>query len=288
MEFQTTSINKPPKIVIFGREGIGKSTFASQAPSPVFIATEDRISHLGVEAPKFGGDRNYAVAYEEVILALRWLLTNDHNYKTLVIDTVDSLQGFLYTNVCKLAGTKDIQDLKTFPYQRGYEIAGKRWAEEVTSLVEALNTVKKMWVIEIAHVEIENVNEPDKEPYSKFTLPLHKKHIKPHVINNADIIGFIDQKVIVSEDGKAKTTGELILKFKRSPAYNSKDSYGLPDSIPFPKENAWGVFVEALTPLLKKGAGDLSKAKEQHAQNKSSKIEETLKNNKEEEIHGQP
>lgn len=281
MKFTRSSINKPPKIVIFGREGIGKSTFASQAPNPIFIATEDRINHLGVEAPEYAPGRNYAISYEEVISALRWLLVNEHGFKTLVIDTVDSLQNFLYTNVCKIAGTKDIQDMKTFPYQRGYEIAGKRWAEEVTSLVEALNTQKKMWVIEISHVEVENVNEPDKEPYTKFTLPLHKKHIKPHVINNADIIGFIDQKVIVSEEGKAKTTGELVLKFKRSPAYNSKDSYGLPDILPFRKEDSWGTFIAALSPLLKKEKGDLTGAKEQHDKNKSSKLEETLKNNKE-------
>src|ERR1043165_1550675 len=85
----------PPRIEIYGTEGIGKSSFAASAPKPIFIQTEDGLSEI--ECDKFP----VAKSADEVVAALGELNTADHPYQTVVIDSLDWLERIIHTQVCK-------------------------------------------------------------------------------------------------------------------------------------------------------------------------------------------
>lgn len=250
-----TGITKPPKICIYGPAGIGKSTFAKGAPSPIYLATEDRHGHLGIDAFEFAPGRFYAINYKECINAMLFLLREEHDKKTFVLDTGDWLQHFIYEEIVQENGAQDIQDPKKLSYQRGYELAEKKWYKDIFPIIQALNTQRKMWVILIFHSDVHNIKDTEKETYGKVAPAIHKDSTQA-IVDFCDIVGFIDQKIIVSEgdDGKmrAKTIGDIVMKLGRSPAYYAKDSYGLPETLPFRKEDSWKTFYEALMPLLKK------------------------------------
>ncbi len=85
---------KPPRILVHGTEGVGKSTFASQSPKPIFIQCEDGLDEIDCE--KFP----LATTYDDVIAALTELRTGQHDYETGVIDSADWLERLIWDKLC--------------------------------------------------------------------------------------------------------------------------------------------------------------------------------------------
>ena len=90
-------IPRPQKVVIYGPEGVGKSTLAGQAPEPVFLDTEGGTHHLDVA--RFPRPRSWA----ELVAAITHLLTAEHGHQTLVIDSIDWAEKLLIEEVCRKA-----------------------------------------------------------------------------------------------------------------------------------------------------------------------------------------
>jgi len=104
---------KPSRILLYGIEGIGKSTFGSQAPKPIFIQTEDGLDEIARD--KFP----LAKAYEDVVQALGELRTEKHDYETVVIDSLNWLERLIWDKVCLDTGAKNIEKADG-GYARGY------------------------------------------------------------------------------------------------------------------------------------------------------------------------
>ena len=77
----------PPRLVLYGTEGIGKSTFGSQCPAPVFIQTEDGLAEI--DCDKFP----LATSFDDIVGYVNSLLNEPHEYQTVVIDSLDWLAG---------------------------------------------------------------------------------------------------------------------------------------------------------------------------------------------------
>ena len=84
----------PPRILIYGTEGVGKSTFASAAPRPIFVQTEDGLAQI--DCDKFP----LAASFEDVRLALCELRTQQHDYETVVVDSADWLERMIWDKLC--------------------------------------------------------------------------------------------------------------------------------------------------------------------------------------------
>jgi len=95
-------LSRPPRILLYGVEGIGKSTFGSQAPKPIFIQTEDGLNEINCD--KFP----LARSYDDVALALGELRAEKHDYETVVIDSLDWLERMIWDKVCQDTGAKNI------------------------------------------------------------------------------------------------------------------------------------------------------------------------------------
>lgn len=217
--------DRAPIILVHGTPGIGKTTFASCAPDPVFIRTEDGLGNLEVDA--------FPVAntFEEVMETLA-ALYEDHAYRTVVLDSLSALEPLIWARVAQDHEKKTIEDLG---YGKGYVIAMHYW-QEVMAAIKGLSE-RGVAPILIAHTDIVRYDSPETEPYDRYQIKLHKRAFQ-YLYEQCDVIAFATLPVMVrkqdSDDRKGRgiQKGERLLHLVEKPAYIAKNRYSMPDSVP--------------------------------------------------------
>ena len=151
----------PPRIIVYGAHGTGKSTFAANAPKPIFIQTEDGAGSLDVD--KFP----LAKSYDDVIAQLRGLAEEDHEYQTLVIDSLDWLETLIWAKLIQDRPTDEknrpVKDITDYGYGKGYDHAMEYW-QQIIDAIDYLRDHKAMMVICTAHAEIKRFDDPEADP----------------------------------------------------------------------------------------------------------------------------
>lgn len=231
---------QPPRIMIYGSEGVEKSTFAALAPNPVFVQTEDGLSEI--DCSKFP----LAKSFDDVVLQLQAVRDEQHDYGTVVIDSLDWLERLVWDRVCADYGVKSIEKADG-GYGKGYVHALTYW-RQIVSLLNDIRARKGMAVILIAHAAVERFEDPEHAAYDRYTPRLHKKACSL-VCEWVDAVLFASRRMRVdSTTGKAAPVGadggERILRTNGSPACIAKNRFGLPTELPL----SWSAFVEALKP----------------------------------------
>lgn len=229
---------QPPRIMIYGSEGVGKSTFASLAPNPVFVQTEDGLSEI--DTSKFP----LARTFDDVVMQLQAVRDEQHEYGTLVIDSVDWLERLVWDRVCADYGVKSIEKADG-GYGKGYVHALTYW-RQIVSILNDIRSKRGMAVILIAHAAVERFEDPEHAAYDRYTPRIHKKACSL-ICEWVDAVLFASRRLRVdSTTGKAAPVGadggERILRTNGSPACIAKNRFGLPTELPL----SWAAFVEAL------------------------------------------
>ncbi|MEA3211702.1 MAG: hypothetical protein QOE70_4759 [Chthoniobacter sp.] len=222
----TGRIARPQKAVIFGPEGIGKSTLAAQFPAPVFIDTEGGTHHLDVDrlpAPK---------SWADVTAAVQALASEAHEFKSLVIDTADWLEKLLVDHVCKQANKTSIED---FGYGKGYVVLAEEFAKFLASLEPLLR--RGMHVLLLAHTRIVKFEQPDAAgAYDRYELKLSKQ-VGPLVKEWCDVLLFGNYftKVAENDNGRKRGVGgrERKLYTTHTAAWDAKNRHGFDEMLPF-------------------------------------------------------
>jgi hypothetical protein len=237
---------KPPRILCYGLEGVGKSTFASQAPKPVFIQCEDGLDEIDVD--KFP----LATKYEEVIAALADLQREQHDFETVVIDSLDWLERLVFDRLCAEHSATSIEQVAG-GYSKGYTLALTCWRELIEHL-SALRNQRGMVVLLIAHSKVERFEDPESSPYDRYSPRLHK-HAAALMSEWCDAVLFATRKMRTqSEDAGfnrkrtiahaiGKGGGERILRCVGGPSCVAKNRYGIVEDLPL----SWAAFVQAIT-----------------------------------------
>ena len=215
--------SRPQRLVVYGSEGIGKSTLASQMPDPVFIDVEDGTDQLNVVRLERPG--TWKMLLDEV-----WFVADEVGAaSTVVIDTADAAEKLCQTHVCQKAKKDSIE---AWSYGKGYVIA----KEEFKSLLDALDhcVSKGLNVVVICHSLMRKFERPDETgAYDRFELKLNK-HVSAMVKEWADALLFLDYETFVSVDdaGRAKASGgRRIIRTDHSPVWDAKNRWGLPSTI---------------------------------------------------------
>lgn len=217
------------KIVVYGPEGIGKSTFASKFPRPVFIDTEGSTKHMDVaRTPR---PTSWAMLMEQV----RYFRDRPGEYETLVIDTVDWAEQLCSTAVCERAKKPGIED---FGYGKGYTYLYEEFGKLLNLLEEV--TDRGVNVVVTAHAKMRKFEQPDEMgAYDRWELKLTgkaEKNISAMVKEWADMVLFANYKThtVRTEDGKVKAQGgKRVMYTTHHPCWDAKNRQGLEDELPF-------------------------------------------------------
>jgi hypothetical protein len=231
---------KPMRLLVYGLEGVGKSTFAACAPSPIFLGAEDGTSELDVKRfPQ-------PTCWSDVMEAVSELIATEHEYKTLVIDTLDWMEPICWQQVCiacAKAGRPPLRSIEEMGYGKGYVEAGGFW-RQLTAALERLRATRRMDVLLLAHSWIKNFKNPGGEDFDRFEMKLHKG-ASAHWREWCDAVMFADHDVTTYEDDRKRVkgigSGARILRTQHHAAWDAKNRYDLPPELPLD----WEAFAEA-------------------------------------------
>lgn len=225
----TTGIqNSPVKVVLYGPEGIGKSTFAAQFPQPVFIDTEGGTKRLNVT--RLPQPTSWAMLLDEVSEVIK----GNVPCGTLVVDTADWAERLCTDAVCARAKVKGIED---FGYGKGYTYLKEEFARLLDQLEEALKAGHN--VVVLAHAAITKFEQPDAVGnYDRWSMKTTKQ-VAPLLREWCDMLLFANYKTFVEKVGsgtnaKNKASGQKrVLYATHHACWDAKNRFDLPDEIPF-------------------------------------------------------
>lgn len=227
MNITRGKISAAQKIVIYGPEGIGKSTFAAQFPNPVYIDTEGSTKHMDVaRLPK---PSSWAMLLEEV----KQIRDCPEACRTLVIDTADWAEQLCISHVCSKAKKDGIED---FGYGKGYIYVAEEFGRLLNLLEEIVD--RGVHIVITAHAKMRKFEQPDEMgAYDRWEMKL-SKNVAPLVKEWADMVLFANYKtfaVATDDSGKKFKAqgGARVMYTSHHPCWDAKNRHGLKEELPF-------------------------------------------------------
>lgn len=227
----STKNSKPPIGVIYGVHGVGKTRLASEFPDPYYLPTLGEEPPEGVDLPSPGT----AETFDEVLDVIGWLLTEEHDRKTLIIDSLDGLEPLVWAHTCAQNGWANIEDAG---FGKGYVAADAVWREFITG-IQALRDAGIAAVL-IAHTEITRFDSPTSDPFSRYGIKLHKR-ASALIQEAAQFVGFINYRHSLKEKevgfnkkvAHAEGSGERQIHLEERPGFLAKSRYETPASLTY-------------------------------------------------------
>lgn len=246
-DIDTGTVRAPLRALIYGSEGIGKTTLAAGFPDPVFIDTEGGTERMDVRriTPN-------PTNWPQLIQLAEWARDNAQRFRTLVVDTADRAEAMCIEYVCRNNGKTGVED---FGYGKGYVYV----AEEYCKLMDILDAVraKGCHVVVCAHAKMRKQELPDETgAFDRWELKLSRQ-VAPLLKEWADMILFANYKTIVVQDAETKTNkargGKRVMYTTHRPAWDAKNRFGLPEELPLDYSAIAGA-VEAAWPSAEHAA----------------------------------
>ncbi len=230
----TTKTTNPPRTVIYGVDGVGKTSLAAEFPGPVlYLPTEGETPPADVELTTPGTIESFGALLD----IFGELLTEEHDFQTVVIDSLDGLESLVWAATCQRLG---VESIESPGYGRGYIEADAEW-DEYLKAVSALSRAG-IFVVQLAHPEIIRFDSPTSDPYSRYTVKLHKR-ANAMVREQADIVAFVNYRISIKEKEVARQTkvargeggNERLMHFNEKPGFMSKNRFSMPDNAVYRK-----------------------------------------------------
>lgn len=212
------------KIVVYGPEGIGKSTFAARFPDSVFIDTEGSTKDMDVA--RF----DKATSWMMILQQVQYVIDHSTCCRTLVIDTADWAEQIEIASLCDKKGWSGLEDPG---YGKGYTYSAEEFGKFLNLLEDVID--KGINVVMTAHAQLRKVELPEEMgAYDHWEMKTSKK-VAPMIREWADAVFFANYKTRIIEVDKKKKAqgGQRIMYTNHTPFWDAKNRYDLPDELPF-------------------------------------------------------
>lgn len=242
---------RPVIITLVGEGGMGKTSLAASFPAPIILRVEDGTASLA-------GRSDVALSplmlsSQDVLNALTALGTEDHPFRTVIIDSVTQLNTLIESEIVASDPKAKSINQAMGGYGAGHSAVSERH-RNVREFAGRLQVHKGMNVVFIAHADNETVELPDADPYTRYTIRMHRKSVS-HYSDNVDLVGFIKLKTFTTGEGERKrahSDGLRIITCYPTPSHISKNRYGIKTDIPFVEgENPFASLLPTTAPVAK-------------------------------------
>lgn len=230
-------IQRPLCVLIYGPDGVGKTTVGAQAPEPIFLGPE--LGNANLDVARFPTPKHWS----DILNTVKGLTNEAHDYKTLVIDSLDWIEPLLFRSICDDYNAKTIE-LAAGGYGKGYVEAFNRWGT-LKDQLEHLRGTRGMNIALIAHSEVVNFMDPQTQiAYQRYELKLHKRSSalwREYV----DAVLFANYETFTRKEGnavQAYSDGARVMHTERRPGWDAKNRFGLPLKL----DLSWDSLVEAI------------------------------------------
>lgn len=242
MKILTGKQPRPRRILLYGQHGVGKSTWAADAPAPIFLDIEGGLGDIDC------AKTDQLKSYGDVVAAISWLISNGSDFRTVVLDSVDWLERLIFAAVANDAGKATVADIG---FGKGYVEATRKW-DFILSSLEALRHTGK-GIILLGHARVMRFENPETPAYDRYELDLHKSSngliqewcdevlfASFRVFTRTEITGFGRERTMVL-GGK-----ERYIRTNESASAVAKNRLRLPDELPM----TWAAYAQYLTPRV--------------------------------------
>lgn len=225
---------QPVICTLVGEGGLGKTTLAAMFPRPVFIRTEDGSQSLvGADVALF----DLATSVDMVMGQIKLLAEQEHEFKTLVIDSITQLNTLIESEIVSGDPKKPASINQALGGYGAGLLAASDIHRRIREACGELRAKKRMHIIFIAHADNETVDMPDSDPYSRYTIRMNKRSVS-HYSDNVDMVGFIKLKRFLKGDSddkvkRAISNGERIITCYPVASHISKNRFGISQDLPF-------------------------------------------------------
>lgn len=243
---KTTGEGLAPRIIVLGTEKIGKTTFASQFPSPVFLPIK---GEEGVDDLEGIARFPRAEKFDDVLKAIKTLIKEKHNYETFVIDSASALEPIVWEHLCEESNCNSIERVGG-GYGKGYVEAVSKWR----LLMEGFDRLRaqNITVIIIGHAKVKRFDDPLGLSFDQYQFDVHEK-VHLCLQRWADSILFLSTETIVqTEDVGFKEkkrgrdlTGERFIFTQKRPAH-AGGGRGVYGRLPYKLPLSWEAFNNAV------------------------------------------
>lgn len=260
---------KPLALLVYGVHGIGKTTLPSEAEKPIYVGSEENDEIDCARLPKI-------TSWKQLTEQLNALLTESHDYKTLVIDTMDALEQVAQKDI--LSGNEKNKTMATAMggFGKAYEKMSQMFVEIRDNFLVPLRDEKGMNIVILAHAEKTKHEDPmTLTSYDHYTTALHKK-VKPVFEDWVSAILFINhwRAKTSLNDGREVAIGDgsRMIFTEERPSHVAKNRFELPYEIEFEKTGTW----KKLASLIKAHYGNVE-AKPIETKDDKNEVTEMLK-----------
>lgn len=230
--------DKPPRVLLYGVDGVGKTSLAAEFPNPLYLATEGEAPPHDIDIPTPGT----IDSFDSLLDVFGELLGGGHDFKTVIIDSLDGLEPLVWAATCRRLGVASIEEPG---FGKGYTEADTEWRDYIAATSEL--SAAGLFVVQLAHPEIVRFDSPTTEPYSRYSVKLHKR-ANALLREAADVVAFMNYRVTLKEKdvgfnkkiSHAEGGNERLIHLTEKAGFLAKNRYSMPDNLRYAKGKGFG------------------------------------------------